>query len=123
MISGEKMIYYSPSKKKLIVFDIFQGKIIETWPQEIVTNVKFNYCMWLTYNLTTKKALFLYMTEKNIFQLEVFSKDGQRQILGNCECKPLNIACQEGNVLYFSHNIGKNLVINVASESGTFSLT
>ena len=46
MITGEKMIYYSPSHKKLKVFDLFAGKDTEAWPQDIEVSPKFNYCMW-----------------------------------------------------------------------------
>ena len=78
MISGEKMMYYSQLHKQLKIFDLFSSKIIEFWPQEIELNSKFNYCMWLNYNVETKRALFLYMVEKNKFILESFTKDGGR---------------------------------------------
>jgi len=56
MITGEKMIYYSPLHKKIKVFDLFTSKDIETWPQDLEINPKWNYCMWLTYNPDSKKA-------------------------------------------------------------------
>jgi len=123
MITGEKMIYYSPMYSKLKIFDLFTGKDTETWPQDITINPNFNFCMWLSYNAESKKALFLYMTEKNKYTLESFSKDGKRENLGECTCKPLNIVCEDEGVFYFSHNIGTSLVVNVASEHGLSSVT
>lgn len=123
MITGEKMIYYSPNYSKLKVFDLFTGKDTEVWPQEITINPNYNYCMWLSYNSESKKALFLYMTDKNTFALEMMTKDGKRENLGTTICKPLNVVCEDEGVFYFSHNIGAQLVINVASEQGLSSVT
>jgi hypothetical protein len=123
MITGEKMIYYSPFSKCLKIFDLFTEKITETWPDSIEVPTKFNFAMWLSYNHDSKKALFLYMDAKNHFVLQSFKKSGEKVKMGECECKSLNVVCEEGGVLYFSHNIGKELVINVASEQGLSSIT
>ena len=123
MITGEKMIYYSPSNKCIKVFDLFSEKITETWTDTIEVPAKWNFAMWLSYNHDSKRALFLYMDAKNHFVLERFTKSGDRVRMGECECKSLNVVCEEGGVFYFSHNIGKELVINVASELGLSSIT
>lgn len=123
MINGEKMIYYSPANKKLKIFDLFQSKDIETWPHHVEVNPKWNYCMWLSYNSDSKKCFFLYMIDKNSYVLETFTKEGKREKIGECVCKPINVVCEDEKVFYFSHNIGQHLVINVASEHGLSSLT
>ena len=63
------------------------------------------------------------MTEKNNYILESFTKDGKREKLGECVCKPINVVCEDEGMFYFSHNIGNNLQINVASENGLSTLT
>lgn len=63
------------------------------------------------------------MTDKNCYSLESFNKEGNRDQLGQCECKPINVVCEEQGVLYFSHNIGSQLVINIASENGLSKIT
>ncbi len=101
-LSREKILYYSPTRKSINVYNFLTAEVVHTWPATFEINPKFNFFNLICYYPEDSKCRVLHMIEFTKAAVHDIFENGEVKEVTTIDIINANCVFEQNKTYYFA---------------------